>query len=132
MPAPVEVFTPFPRPLYPPRSLAVLPTLPKPLPHPLHLLSSLPLLINLLIRSQGRVHQQIEDKVKAGRTRLGAGPERELRRNVEGEVLGGEMGGEMVDLLRGVGGHSGVEENVRREVEIKEFEYWKNLVGCLP
>ena len=100
--------------------------------HVLHLLSSLPLLLNLLIRAQGLVYQKIEAQVKAGRTRLRAGPEREVRKKVEGEVLGGPLGAEMIALLREVGGHAGVEDSVRREVEVKEFEYWRKLVGCLP
>lgn len=117
--------------MYPPSSLAVLPSLPKPLPHALHLLSSLPLLFNLLIRSQAIAHQAVEAKVKAGRSRLGAPPEKELRRNVEAEVLGGEMGIKMVDLLREVGAHPGVAEDVRRGVEIQEFGFWRKLVGAL-
>jgi superkiller protein 3 len=90
------------------------------------------LLLNLLIRSQVLVHQEVETRVKAGRTRLGAGPEKEVRKNVEAEVLGGEVGMKMVDLLREVGAHPGVDDAVRRDVEIQEFVYWRKLVGCLP
>ena len=77
------------------------------------------------------MHQQVEGLVQARRTRLGAGPEKEVRRNVEVEVLGGQLGMGMVDLLREVGAHPGVTEEVRRDVEIREFEFWKKLVGCL-
>lgn len=37
----------------------------------------------------------------------------------------------MVELLREVSGHPGVEENVRRDVEVKEFEFWRKLVAVL-
>ena len=77
------------------------------------------------------MHQQVETLVNKARTRLGAGPEKEVRRNVDLEVLGGQMGMGMVDLLREVGAHPGVTEEVRRDVEIKEFEFWRKLVGCL-
>jgi len=107
------------------------PDLPSALPHALHLLSSLSLLLNLLIRSQVLVHQEVESTVKARKTRLGAGPEKEVRKNVEAEVLGGERGMNMVDLLREVAAHPGVPEDIRREVEIQEFVFWRKLVGCL-
>jgi superkiller protein 3 len=55
-----------------------------------------------------------------------------VRKNVEGAVLGGELGLGMVDLLREVGGDPGVEDDVRRDVEVKEFAFWRKLVGCLP
>ena len=132
LPLPAESYIPFPPPIYPPRSFSVLPTLPKTLPHALHLLASLPLLLNLLIRSQVLLQHEVETRVKDGRLRLGAPPEKEVRKNVEAEVLGGEMGIRMVDLLREVGGHPGVAEDVRRDVEIQEFGFWRKLVGCLP
>lgn len=69
--------------------------------------------------------------MKARRTRLGAGPEKEVRRNVEAEILGGEKGMRTVDLLREVGAHPAVEEDVRRAVEIQEFAFWRKLVGCI-
>jgi superkiller protein 3 len=101
------------------------------LPHILHLLASLPLLLNILIRQQVLVHTSVEAKVKAGRQRIGAGTEKEVRRNVEGEVLSGDLGMGMVDLLREVAGHPAVDEGVRREVEVGEFEFWTKLVGSL-
>ena len=63
--------------------------------------------------------------------KIGAKSEKETRRAVEGQVLGGEEGGRLVELLREVAGHPSVEEGVRRRVEIDEFEYWKKLVGVL-
>lgn len=108
-----------------------MPKLPQPLPHPLHLLGSLSLLLHLLIRSQVIVHTTIEAEVKARRQRLGSGPEKEVRKKVEAEVLGGPVGMGMVELLREVGGHPGVEDAVRRDVEVKEFNFWKKLVGVL-
>ena len=50
---------------------------------------------------------------------------------LRGEVLGGPLGSEMIELLREVGSHAGVEDPVRRDVEVKEFGYWRKLVGCL-
>lgn len=117
-------------PEYPAKSAAELPKLPQ-LPHPLHLLSSLPLVIHLLIRLQVIVHTTIEAKVKAGRQRIGGGTEKEVRKRVEAEVLGGSVGMNMVELLREVSGHPGVEENVRRDVEVREFEFWRKLVAVL-
>ncbi|ORY31409.1 putative translation repressor [Naematelia encephala] len=128
---PTGSYTPFPTPTYPPTSLEILPSLPRPLPHALHLLSSLPLLMNLLIRSENRVHQQIESKVKIGRQRIGGGTEKEVRKNVEAEVLGSELGMEMVEMLREVAGYPGVDDLVRREVEVREFGFWKKLMGVL-
>lgn len=118
-------------PEYPAKSAAELPKLPSPLPHPLHLLSSLPLLLHLLIRLQVIVHTTVESQVKAGRQRIGGGTEKEVRKRVEGEVLGGETGMSMVELLREVSGHPGVEEEVRRDVEVQEFNFWRKLVGVL-
>ena len=77
------------------------------------------------------MHKEVEARVKSNRTRLGAGPEKEVRRNVEAEVLGGEAGMGMVDLLREVGAHPAVSEDVRRLVEVQEFGFWRKLVGCL-
>jgi superkiller protein 3 len=57
--------------------------------------------------------------------------EKEVRRNVEKVELAGEAGMAVVDLLREVGSHPGVDERVRREVEIREFGFWRRLVGCL-
>ncbi|KAK8858471.1 hypothetical protein IAR55_002698 [Kwoniella newhampshirensis] len=131
LPPPSGAYTPITTPVYPPMSAGPLPTLPSPLPHVLHLLASLPLLLNLLIRSESLVHTTTEVKVKAGRTRLGAGPEKEVRRKVDGEVLGGEMGMQMVELLREVGNHPSVLDEVRREVEVREFNFWRKLVACL-
>lgn len=131
IPAPAGSFIPFSTPQYPPRNLIDLPQLPKPLPHILHLLSSLPLLLTLLMRCEVQVNQTLEVQVKAARSRLNAGPEREVRKRVEGEILGGSLGMKMVDLLREVGSHPGVEDTVRREVDVKEFVFWRKLVGCL-
>ncbi|KAK4687772.1 superkiller protein 3, partial [Tremellales sp. Uapishka_1] len=131
VPPPASAYTPFASPTYPPTSPSVVPSLPSPLPHVLHLLSSLPLLLHMLIRSQALLHGTIEVEVKKARQRIGAGPEKEVRKNVEGEILGGEAGLSMVDLLREVGGHPGVGEEIRRGVEIDEFVFWKKLVGCV-
>lgn len=131
LPAPQGSYTPFPEPIYPPRSFGIPPTLPTTLPHALHLLASLPLLLNLLIRQQSIVHQEVESQVKAGRQRLGAGTEAEVRQRTEGAVLSGEMGMIMIDLLREVAGHPGVNDEVRRNVEVQEFSFWRKLVGAL-
>jgi hypothetical protein len=77
------------------------------------------------------VHTTVEAKVKAGRQRIGGGTEKEVRKKVEAEVLGGAVGMSMVELLREVSGHPGVEDAVRRDVEVKEFNFWKKLVGVL-
>ncbi|WVQ65903.1 uncharacterized protein L199_004081 [Kwoniella botswanensis] len=125
-------YVPFPSPIYPPSSAAIPPSLPTPLPHALHLVASLPLLTNLLVRAESLVHTTTEQKVKVGRQRLGAGPEKEVRRKVEAEVLGGELGMRMVELLKEVGSHPDVAEDVRREVEIREFNFWRKLGASLP
>jgi superkiller protein 3 len=128
---PTGSYVPFQAPEYPSKSLAEIPKLPQPLAHPLHLLSSLSLLLHLLIRTQVIVHTTVEAEVKARRQRLGSGPEKEVRKKVEAEVLGGPVGMGMVDLLREVSGHPNVEDAVRRDVEVKEFNFWKKLVGVL-
>jgi superkiller protein 3 len=84
-----------------------------------------------LIRTQVVVHTTVEAEVKARRQRLGSGPEKEVRKKVEAEVLGGPVGMGMVDLLREVSGHPNVDDAVRRDVEVKEFNFWKKLVGVL-
>jgi hypothetical protein len=89
------------------------------------------LLLHLLIRLEVIVHTTVEAKVKAGRQRIGGGTEKEVRKKVEAEVLGGAVGMSMVELLREVSGHPGVEDAVRRDVEVKEFNFWKKLVGVL-
>nr|XP_019045775.1 superkiller protein 3 [Kwoniella bestiolae CBS 10118]OCF24705.1 superkiller protein 3 [Kwoniella bestiolae CBS 10118] len=127
-----DSYVPFPQPIYPPSSAAILPSLPTPLPHVLHLVASLPLLINLLVRAESIVYTTTEQKVKVGRQRLGAGPEKEVRKKVDAEVLGSEMGMRMVELLKEVGSHPNVDEDVRREVEIREFNFWRKLGACLP
>ena len=131
LPTPQGAYTPMPAPKYPSESLDKVPTLPSPLPHVLHLLGSLPLLLHLLIRSQVLVHQETEAKVKAGRQRLGGGPEGEVRRRTDGEVLGGELGMTMVEILREVNGHHGVDDAIRSDVEVQEFNFWRRLVRSL-
>jgi len=128
---PTGNYTPFQAPEYPSKSLAESPKLPSPLPHPIHLANSLALLLHLLIRLEVIVHTTVEAKVKAGRQRIGGGTEKEVRKKVEAEVLGGAVGMSMVELLREVSGHPGVEDAVRRDVEVKEFNFWKKLVGVL-
>ncbi|WRT67666.1 uncharacterized protein IL334_004638 [Kwoniella shivajii] len=132
LPPPGGSYVPFPAPIYPPASAAISPSLPTPLPHALHLVASLPLLTNLLVRAESSVYTNVEAKVKAGRSRIGGGTEKEVRRKVEAEVLGGELGLKMVELLKEVGSHPNVAEDVRREVEIREFNFWRKLGSCLP
>lgn len=91
----------------------------------------MPLLLHLLIRAQVLVQTEIESQVKAGRQRLGAGPEHEVRRKTDGEVLGGQLGMGMIELLREVSGHPGVEDATRRDVEVQEFSFWRRLVSAL-
>lgn len=73
----------------------------------------------------------MEAQVKAGRQRMTGGPEKEVRKKVEAEVLGGPIGMEMIDLLREVSSHPNVEDEIRREVEVREFNFWRKLVGVL-
>lgn len=77
------------------------------------------------------MHQDTEVKVKAARQRIGAGPEREVRKKTEAEVLTSDLGSEMVDLLREAGAHPAADEATRRDVEVREFTYWRKLVGSL-
>jgi superkiller protein 3 len=95
------------------------------------LVASLPLLLNLLIRTQVLVQQDIDVKVKAGRQRLGAGPEHEVRRNVEAEVLTSDLGLGMVELLKEVGAHPAVDDAIRRDVEVREFGFWRKLIAAI-
>jgi superkiller protein 3 len=77
------------------------------------------------------IHTTVESQVKAGRQRIGGGTEREVRKRVVGEILGGPNGTAMVELLREVSGHPAVDEAIRRDVEVKEFNFWRILVGVL-
>lgn len=77
------------------------------------------------------VHTTTEAQVKAGRQRIGSGTEKEVRKRVESEILGGPIGMEMVELLREVSSHPNVEEAIRRDVEVREFNFWRKLVGLL-
>ena len=126
---PTGSYTPFPSPSYPPASFAVLPQLPKTLPHVYHLVASLPLLLNLLIRAQSSVLTTTEQKVRVGRQRLNAGPEKEVRKNVEREALSGVLGMDMISLLEEVARHPQVDEEVRRNVEVQQFGFWRKLLG---
>jgi superkiller protein 3 len=128
---PTGSYTPFQQPKYPAESAAELPKLPYPLPHPQHLAGSLAVLLHLLIRLQVIVHTTVEAQVKAGRQRIGGGTEKEVRKRVEAEVLGGPIGMEMIELLREVSSHPNVEDEIRRDVEVREFNFWRKLVGVL-
>ncbi|OCF43903.1 superkiller protein 3 [Kwoniella heveanensis CBS 569] len=124
-------YLPISSPIYPPSSKEIPASLPATLPHALHLLASLPLLLILLVRAESLVHTTIEQQVKVGRQRLGAGPEKEVRRKVEAEVLSGPLGMRMVELFKEVGSHPDVEEDIRREVEVREFNFWRKLGASL-
>lgn len=131
-PVPSEQYIPMPVPTYPVPAGQPTPTLPKELPHVYHLAGSLALVLYLLIRRQSQIQNLTETKVKAGRQRLGAGTEADVRRKVNGEVLGGPLGYDMIELLRDVASHPSVEEDVRRDSEVQEFKYWRKLVAVLP
>lgn len=77
------------------------------------------------------MHTTVEAQVKAGRQRIGGGTEKEVRKRVEAEVLGGPVGMEMIELLREVSSHPNVEDEIRRDVEVREFNFWRKLVGVL-
>lgn len=129
---PAGSYVPLPEPTYPAVVGAAVPEIPRPLPHVYHLAGSLSLTLYLLLRAQNEVHEVTEARVKAGRQSIRARSERDVRRQVDGEVLTGPWGLRMIDLLRDVAGHPAVEESVRREVEVQEFNYWRRLVVALP
>lgn len=130
--APPGSYVPLAVPKYPAPEGSPVPAIPGTLPHVFHLAGSLPLTLLLLLRVQNEVHTLTEAKVKAGRQRIGARSERHVRRQVDGEVLTGPWGARMIDLLRDVSAHPGVDEEVRRDVEVQEFDYWRRLVDVLP
>ena len=80
---------------------------------------------------QVQLYLNVEAEVKAARSRLGGGTEKEVRRREEANGLAGPLGEEYVQLLREVAGLPGVDEALRRDVEVKEFEYWRKLVASL-
>ncbi|OXG33946.1 superkiller protein 3 [Cryptococcus neoformans Bt15] len=127
---PQGTYIPLAIPVYPATS-DILPALPSPLPHPVHLVGSLSLVLVSLIRSEIELKNKIDARVDNERKRLGAGTERDVRKKVDREILGTE-GMRLVDLWKEVAGHPQVEEEVRREVEVREFEFWKRLVAALP
>ncbi|EAL21087.1 hypothetical protein CNBD4630 [Cryptococcus deneoformans B-3501A] len=127
---PQGTYIPLAIPVYPSAS-DILPTLPSPLPHPVHLAGSLSLALVSLIRSEIEIKQKIDARVNNERKRLGAGTEKDVRRKVDREILGTE-GMRLVDLWKEIAGHPQVEEEIRREVEIREFEFWRRLVAALP
>jgi len=90
------------------------------------------MMLNSLIRLEALINQETEAKVRAARGRIAGPPEKEVRRIADAEVLGGDIGAEMVELLREIASHPGVEESVRRQVEVREFGFWRRLVGVLP
>ncbi|WOO77688.1 Superkiller protein 3 [Vanrija pseudolonga] len=128
---PAGTYVPLAVPTYPAPANAPPVKLPKPLPHVHHLAGSLTLVLLLLLRTQAQIHSVTEQKVKAGRLRLGAGTERDVRRRVDAEVLGGPLGSTLLSLLRDVAAHPSVDEAVRRDVEVQEFQYWKRLVEVI-
>jgi superkiller protein 3 len=119
-------------PIYPVADGQKGPSIPTKLPHVYHLAGSLALVFYILIHVQGHIRDLTESKVKQGRMRIGARSEREVRRQVDADVLGGPLGSTMVDLLRDVSSHPAVDEAVRRDVEVQEFKYWCKLVVVLP
>lgn len=119
-------------PIYPVPSGQKGQALPKKLPHVYHLAGSLALVLYILIHVQTQIHSMTESKVKAGRMRIGAKSETHVRRQVDAEILAGPLGASMIDLLRDVSSHPSVDEAVRRDVEVQEFQYWRKLVVVLP
>ncbi|BEI86438.1 hypothetical protein CcaverHIS002_0607250 [Cutaneotrichosporon cavernicola] len=130
-PVPQGSYLPLQVPKYPAAKDAAPPEIPRPLPHVHHLAGSLALVTYLLLRVQAEIYTTTEVQVKAGRQRLGAGTERDVRRRVDAEVLGGPQGAQMIDLLRDVSSHPSVDEDMRRLVEVQEFRYWRRLVSVI-
>lgn len=130
MTPPQGTYIPLAIPVYPPTS-DTLPGLPSPLPHPVHLAGSLSLAPVSLIRSEIEIKKKIDARVDNERKRLGAGTEKDVRKKVDREILGTD-GMRLINLWKEVGGHPQVEEEVRREVEVREFEFWRRLVAALP
>lgn len=104
------------------------PAIPKPLPHVHYLAGSLELTLYLLLRVQNEIQTTVEAKVKVARQRIGAISEHHERQKVNGEVLGGPLGHQKISLLRDVASHPNVSEDIRREVEMEEFDHWRKLV----
>lgn len=130
-PVPQGSYVPLQAPTYPAAKDAPAPEIPRPLPHVHYLAGSLPLVLYLLLRVQAEIHTTTEVQVKAGRQRIGAGTERDVRGRVDGEILGGPLGSQMIDLLRDVSAHPSVDEDMRRDVEVQEFNYWRRLVAVI-
>lgn len=126
--APEGGYVPLTAPAYPGNPKAS-PTIPKPLPHVHYLAGSLELTLYLLVRLQNQIHTTIEAKVKVARQRIGAVSESHERQKVNGEVLGGPLGQQKMTLLRDVASHPSVSEDLRREVEMEEFDHWRKLVA---
>ncbi|ODN74406.1 hypothetical protein L202_06809 [Cryptococcus amylolentus CBS 6039] len=106
-----------------------LPVLP-PLPHPSLIAGSLAIALNVLIRFETTLSAKIAARVANDRKRINAGSEAEVRKNVDREILATE-GLKLAELWKEVGGHPAVEDDIRRQVEIKEFNFWRRLVACL-
>lgn len=85
-----------------------------------------------MVKQESLISSKLEADVKSARSKLTKKSEKETRRDVERDVLGGQLGMVLVELLKEVAGHPGVEEGVRREVEVREFDFWRKLVGVLP
>ncbi|GMK57364.1 hypothetical protein CspeluHIS016_0401980 [Cutaneotrichosporon spelunceum] len=130
-PMPQGSYVPLQAPKYPGSKDVATPEIPRPLPHVHYLAGSLALVLYLLLRVQAEIHTATEAQVKAGRQRLGARTERDVRRRVDAEVLGGPLGGLMIDLLCDVSSHPSVDEDMRRLVEVQEFKYWRRLVSVI-
>lgn len=54
-----------------------------------------------------------------------------MRRNTEAEVLTSDLGLGMVELLKEVAAHPAVDDAVRRDVEVREFGFWRKLVAAI-
>ncbi|WVQ72893.1 hypothetical protein IAR50_002454 [Cryptococcus sp. DSM 104548] len=128
---PVEVpkdsYVPIAVPEYP-LSTEQLPVLP-PLPHPTLISGSLAIALNVLIRFETSLNAKIAARVANDRKRINAGSEAEVRKNVDREILAVE-GLKLAELWREVGGHPAVEDDIRRQVEIREFNFWRRIVAC--
>lgn len=130
-PVPKEGYVPLVVPAYPVPKGAAAPDIPRPLPHVHYLAGSLALVVYLLLRVQAEIYSTTEVQVKAGRQRIGAVSERDVRRRVDGEILAGPLGTQMISLLRDVAAHPSVDEDMRRDAEVQEFRYWRRLVSVL-
>lgn len=126
LPAPsTDAYTPFQVPDYPGSP----PDFPSPIP-PLQLLlttHSFAVLLYILLHREAALLAEETQQVRRAKQRIGGGLTAD---GVLWQLRTGPRGQEVVGLYREIGNHPSASELVRRTVEVRELDFWRQLASC--